>query len=58
MVYWLLIPGLTFFLDLFIIMGVVNDDKDLKIILLRQQVRILQRKVNAPPRISPSERAV
>ena len=56
--YWLLIHGLTFFLDLFIIWGVVNDDKDLEIILLRQQVRILQRKVNAPPRISPSERAV
>jgi hypothetical protein len=56
--YWLLIHGLTFFLDLFIIWGVVNDDKDLEIILLRQQVRILQRKVNAPPRISPSESAV
>jgi hypothetical protein len=58
MVYGLLIHGLTFFLDLFIIMGVANDDKDLEIILLRQQVRILQRKVNAPPGISPPESAV
>ena len=40
MVYGLLIHVLTFFPDLFIIMGVVNDDRDLEITLLRQQVRI------------------
>jgi len=42
------------FLDLFSLFGASNNDKDLEIIILRQQVRILQRKAKNPPRISPS----
>ena len=37
-------------------MGIKNSDKDLEIILLRQQVRILQRKLNTSPRISRPEK--
>ena len=37
-------------------MGIANSDKDLEIILLRQQVRILQRKLNTSPRISRPEK--
>ena len=52
MVSWSLMQILTFFLDIFTILGVTNSDKDLEIIVLRQQVRILQRKVKSPPVIS------
>ena len=41
MVSWLLIQVFTFFLDIFTLLGVMNSDKDLEIIVLRQQVRIL-----------------
>jgi hypothetical protein len=39
-------------------MGAMNRDKDLEIIILRQQVRILQRKVKTPPRITDPERMI
>ena len=39
-------------------MGVAKSDKDLEIIILRQQVRILQRKVKTPPRLSDPEKVV
>ncbi len=58
MVYWSLMQILTFFLDLFTILGVTNSDKDLEIIVLRQQVRILLRKGKSPPRISDPERMI
>src|SRR5271157_6475355 len=58
MVYWSLMQILTFFLDIFTILGVTNSDKDLEIIVLRQQVRILQRKGKSPPRISDPERMI
>jgi hypothetical protein len=57
-VYWSLIRILTLFLDFFTILGVTNSDKDLEILILRQQVRILQRKVKTPPRISDPERMI
>ncbi len=57
-VYWSLIHILTLFLDFFAIVGVTNRDKDLEILILRQQVRILQRKVKTPPRISDPERMI
>jgi hypothetical protein len=47
---------LSLFLDLFSLFGVSNKDKDLEIIILRQQVGILQRKAKNPPRISASEK--
>ena len=58
MVSWSLIQIFTFFLDIFTILGVMNSDKDLEIIILRQQVRILQRKVKSPPVISDPERII
>jgi len=58
MVSWLLIQVFTFFLDIFTLLGVMNSDKDLEIIVLRQQVRILQRKVKSPPVISDPERII
>ena len=41
MVYGSLIHILTFFLDFFTVMDAMNRDKDLEMIILRQQVRIL-----------------
>ena len=58
MIYGSLIHVLTFFLDFFTALGAMNRDKDLETIILRQQVRILQRKVKTPPRITDSERMI
>jgi putative transposase len=58
MVFWSLMHILTFFLDIIAVLGVTNGDKNLEIIILRQQVRILQRKVKSPPRISDPERII
>ena len=45
-------------LDLLAIISVTDRGKDLEIIILRQQVRILQRKVKTTPRITVPERMV
>jgi hypothetical protein len=58
MVFWSLMHILTLFLDMIAVLGVKNDDKNLEIIILRQQVRILQRKVKSAPRISDPERII
>jgi putative transposase len=58
MVYWSLLHILTLFLDIFTILRGKNSDKDLEIIILRQQVRILQRKQKSQPRISTQEKMV
>ena len=58
MVFWLLMNRFTLFLDIFTILGVTNGDKDLEIVILRQQVRILQRTVKSPTRISDPEKIV
>ena len=58
MIYGSFIHILTFFLDFFTVMGAMNRDKDPEIIILRQQVRILQRKVKTPPRITDPERMI
>ena len=58
MLYWLLARVLTLFLDLFATLGVANNDKDIEIILLRHQIRILQRKANAPPRLPGPEKLI
>ena len=58
MVYWLLVLIITFILDIITSLGDRNRNKDLEIIILRQQVRILQRKVKAPPRITGPERMI
>jgi transposase InsO family protein len=58
MVFGSIMHILTFFLDIIAVLGVTNGDKNLEIIILRQQVRILQRKVKSPPRISDPERMI
>jgi len=49
---------LSLFLDLLSVIGLTKSDKDLEIIILRQHVRILQRKITTPPRISDPERMI
>jgi transposase InsO family protein/ribosomal protein S28E/S33 len=58
MVFWSLTQILTLLLDIFTILGITNGEKDLEIIILRQQIRILQRTVKPPPRISDPEKMV
>ncbi len=58
MVFWLLMHMLTLIVDFFTLLGIMNGDKDLEIVLLRQQVRILQRTVKSPPRITTPERMI
>ena len=58
MIYWSLIHILTFFLDFFTVMGAMKRDKDLEIIILRQQMRTLQCKEKTPPRITDPERMI
>ena len=56
MVITLLMSLISIFLDLLAILGVAKCDKDMEIIILRQQVRILQSKLNASPRITGPKR--
>ena len=58
MIFTLLMSFFSLSLDLLAILGLAESDKDLEIIILRQQVRILQPKVKTPPRISDPERMV
>jgi hypothetical protein len=41
-----------FVLDLFAVMRMTDDEKDLEILLLRQQLRIVERKQERGPQIS------
>ena len=56
MVYALLAQVLSFLLDLVAMVRLSNPEKDLELLLLRQQVRILQRKLAHPPRLACSEK--
>ena len=56
MIYWLLTVCFSLALDLLAIIRVTDSEKDLEIIILRQQERILQRKVKTAPRITDPER--
>src|SRR4030065_2187564 len=58
MVLTLLMSLFSLFLDLLSLIGLAKSDKDLEIIILRQQIRILQRKVKTPPRITDPERMI
>ena len=58
MVLTLLMSLYSLFLDLLSVIGFAKSDKDLEIIILRQQIRILQRKSTVPPRISDPERMI
>ncbi|HSH77975.1 MAG TPA: integrase core domain-containing protein [Herpetosiphonaceae bacterium] len=56
MIYFILARIFSCLLDLFAIMWRSDHEKDLEILLLRQQLRILQRKRPCPPRISRWEK--
>ncbi len=56
MIYFMLAHSLMLLLDLATIMWHSEHEKDLEILLLRQQLRILQRKYPHPPRLSRCEK--
>ena len=56
MIYYLLAHALSLLLDLIWCCRRAHRDKDIEILLLRQQLRILQRQQPHPPRISRSEK--
>ena len=56
MISTLLMSLISILFDLLAILRTSKSDKDLEILILRQQVRILQRKTKTPPRISDPER--
>lgn len=56
MAYLIILQFVSLILDLFATLGIAQNDKDLEIMLLRQQVRILQRKAKTRPRVSNPER--
>ncbi len=56
MIYFILAHGLAFLLDLIATLRRSDHEKDLEILLLRQPLRILQRKQPRPPRISRWEK--
>jgi len=58
MIFTVLMSFISLFLDLLAILGDAECDKDMEIIILRQQVRILQRKLKASPRITDPERII
>ena len=58
MISTLLMSLFSIFFDLVAILRTSKSDKELEILILRQQVRILQRKTKTPPRISDPERMV
>lgn len=58
MFWFLFSQSIALLLDLQFIRAVPHRDKDLQILLLRQQVRILQRALQRPPRISRTEKVV
>ena len=58
MISTLLMSLFSILLDLLAILKISKSDKDLEILILRQQVRILQRKTKTPPRITDPVRLV
>jgi len=56
MVYHFLLYFTTLIMDLFASIRLAPDEKDLQIALLRQQLRVLERKVKKKPRLSRPEK--
>ena len=56
MIFYLLAHAFSLLLDLIWLRRRADHDKDIEILLLRQQLRILQRKQPHPPRISHWEK--
>jgi putative transposase len=58
MLYFVFAQLLSFMLDLFTTSLISDHEKDVQILVLRQQIRILQRKRAQPPRISRWEKCI
>lgn len=56
MLFFLLAQAFSLLLDLLWLRCRADQDKDVEILLLRQQLRILQRKQPRPPPLSPWEK--
>ncbi len=56
MLWFVLVHSFALLLDLVAIVWLSDREKDLELLLLRQQVHILQRKLHHPPRISRWEK--
>jgi hypothetical protein len=56
MVYHFLLCITTLIFDLFASIRLAPDEKDLQIALLRQQLRVLERKIKKQPRLSRPEK--
>lgn len=58
MIYFIFAQALSLLLDLFTATRLSDHQKDMEILLLRQQIRILQRKFTRPPRIHRWEKCI
>mgnify|MGYP000599986917 CR=1 FL=1 len=56
MIYHFLLCFASLIFDVFASIRLVPDEKDLQIALLRQQLRVLERKVRRKPRLSRPEK--
>jgi|GEM_PF-3331565 len=56
MVYHFLLCLTTLIFDVFASIRLAPDEKDLQIVLLRQQLRVLERKIKKKPRLSRPEK--
>ncbi len=56
MIWSLIAQGVTLILDLLTLRYSANKDKDLEVLVLRQQIRILERRVGEPVRSSQVEK--
>jgi transposase InsO family protein len=56
MIYWLLTCLSAFILDIMMVLGSDQTDKDVEIVALRQHVRILERRVGSKPQVSRAEK--
>lgn len=52
MVYWIVLHFLQFFFDVMTVSHLSEREKDVQILLLRQQLRIVERKQQHAPRLA------
>ncbi len=56
MMYWLLACLFAFILDIMMVLGSDQTDKDVEIVALRQQVRILGQRAGSKPQVPRAEK--
>ena len=56
MIYWIMTHGIQFMLDMLSVVRLSDDDKDIEIMLLRQQLRIVTRHHDRGPNIPSWEK--